>query len=169
MSNYTTFCCRIAGLDYGDREIEYLIDGPRDEHRLPIQELLSRLVTDVGTGLTTPQVQANLQLYGPNAIADSLQVPEWVRFCKCMFGGSTLVLWGGMLLSFTYYSINAGLVSTAQCRNFRIFMSYRFYVKPTLDNLKVLKLPFFCNFMGSKFCWIGRGFKCFKMAGFRLP
>ena len=111
--------CRIAGLDYGDREIEYLIDGPRDEHRLPIQELLSRLVTDVGTGLTTPQVQANLQLYGPNAIADSLQVPEWVRFCKCMFGGSTLVLWGGMLLSFTYYSINAGLVSTISFENYQ--------------------------------------------------
>ena len=115
----TFFFCRIAGLDYGDREIEYLIDGPRDEHRLPIQELLSRLVTDVGTGLTTPQVQANLQLYGPNAIADSLQVPEWVRFCKCMFGGSTLVLWGGMLLSFTYYSINAGLVSTISFENYQ--------------------------------------------------
>ena len=86
---------------------------------MPIQELLSRLVTDVGTGLTTPQVQANLQLYGPNAIADSLQVPEWVRFCKCMFGGSTLVLWGGMLLSFTYYSINAGLVSTISYENYQ--------------------------------------------------
>ena len=107
----TPYTSRIAGLDYGDREIEYLADGPRDEHRLPIQELLQRLVTDIGTGLTTPQVRANLELYGTNSIETSLQVPEWVRFAKCLVGGSSLFLIGAALLSFANYSIQAGVVS----------------------------------------------------------
>ena len=29
----------------------------------------------------------------------------------------------------------------SQCKNFRIFLSFRFYVKSTLENLDVLKLP----------------------------
>ena len=36
-----------------------------------------------------------------------------------------------------------------QCGNFKIFLSFRFYVKSTLENIEVLKLPFFCNFMGT--------------------
>lgn len=109
----TPYTSRIAGLDYGDndRQVEYLVDGPRDEHRLPLSELLGRLVTDVQTGLTEPQVSANLQLYGPNTIAVSLNVPEWVRFCKCLFGGVSTILWGAALLSFANFSIQAGLVS----------------------------------------------------------
>ena len=108
----TPYHSRIAGLDYGDnKEYEYLIDGPRDEHRLPLGELLQRLVTDVNTGLTTPQVRANLELHGPNQIAASINVPEWVRFLKCVFGGTSLFLWGAALLSFANWSIQAGLVS----------------------------------------------------------
>ena len=109
----TPYHSRIAGLDYGDtnKDIEYLIDGPRDEHRLPLGELLSRLVTDVNTGLTVPQVRANLELYGPNQVAVSLNVPEWVRFLKCLLGGTSLFLWGAALLSFANFSIQAGLVS----------------------------------------------------------
>ena len=43
---------RIAGINYGEdhEEIEYMVNGPRDEHRLPLQELLSQMVTDVATG-----------------------------------------------------------------------------------------------------------------------
>ena len=107
----TPYTSRIAGLDYGDKEMQYLADGPRDEHRLPIQELLSRLVTDISTGLTSPQVRANLELYGANAVASALHVPEWVRFCKCLFGGSSLFLWGALLLCFANFSIMAGIVS----------------------------------------------------------
>ena len=32
-------------------------------------------------------------------------------------------------------------MSIAQCGNFMIFLSLRFYVKPILENLEVLKLP----------------------------
>ena len=63
-------------------------------------------------GLTAPQVRAHLEMNGPNTIAQSLKVPEWVRFSKCLFGGCSLFLWGGALLSFVDYSIMCGTVST---------------------------------------------------------
>lgn len=113
----TPYASRIAGMDYGDREIEFAADGPRDEHRLPVHELLSRLVTDVGTGLTFPQVRANLELYGNNSIATALTVPEWVRFAKCLFGGSSLFLWGAALLCFSNYSIMAGQTDSPPSEN----------------------------------------------------
>ena len=49
---YLLFSFRIAGINYGEdhEEIEYMVNGPRDEHRLPLQELLSQMVTDVATG-----------------------------------------------------------------------------------------------------------------------
>ena len=33
-------------------------------------------------------------------------------------------------------------VSPSQCENYRIFLSFRFYVKSILETLEVLKLPF---------------------------
>lgn len=106
----TPYTSRIAGLDYGDKVDPYEADGPRDEHRLPIHELVGRLGTDVGNGLEHVQARALLEVNGPNIISESLKVPEWVRFCKCIFGGTNLLLWGGALLCFANWSIQAGLV-----------------------------------------------------------
>ena len=53
----TPYTSRAAGIDSRhDREYEFRADGPRDEHRLPLHELLSGLVTDASTGLSAPQV-----------------------------------------------------------------------------------------------------------------
>jgi len=54
------------------------------------------------------QVRANQELFGPNSIAGAVEVPEWVRFTKCLFGGSSLFLWAATLLCFVNYSIAAG-------------------------------------------------------------
>ena len=45
-------------------------------------------------------------------------------------------------------------VTNSQCGKVQIFLSFRFYVKSILDDLKVLKLPFlqFFIFCGSEFC-----------------
>ena len=83
-----------------------LIDGPRDEHQVPLHELLTRLLTDTGQGLNYQQVNANLQLYGPNSVMAALEVPVWVRFLKCLFGGSSLILWLAAFLCFANYSRN---------------------------------------------------------------
>ena len=54
------------------------------------------------------QVNANLELYGPNNVLNALEVPAWVRFLKCLFGGSSLFLWTASILCFASYSIHAG-------------------------------------------------------------
>ena len=72
---------------------------------------MGRLNTDIQNGLSHPQVRANLEMYGLNDIGTSLHVPEWIRFCKMIMGGSSLLLWAGAILCFVSFSIQAGLVS----------------------------------------------------------
>ncbi|GIY26490.1 hypothetical protein CDAR_223771 [Caerostris darwini] len=55
-----------------------------DEHKITLQELYTRLGTD-------PE-----------------KTPEWVKFCKNLFGGFALLLWIGAILCFIAYSIQAG-------------------------------------------------------------
>ena len=35
-------------------------------------------------------------------------MPEWVRFCKNIFGGSSLLLWLGVILTFVDYTVLVG-------------------------------------------------------------
>ena len=44
-----------------------------------------------------------------------------------------------------------GRIESSQCENVMIFLSFRFYVKSILDNLEVLKLPFFAIFVPLNF------------------
>lgn len=44
---------------------------------------------------------------GPNALTPPKQTPEWVKFCKNLFGGFALLLWIGAILCFIAYSIQA--------------------------------------------------------------
>ena len=55
-----------------------------------------------------------------------------------------------------------------QCINFRIFLSFRFYVKSILENLEVLKMPIFAilgalNFVDLLNCSIQKVQKCIKI------
>ena len=83
-------------------------DAPADEHRLLLHDLFARLVTDPQMGLTWPQARANLELFGPNEIMTAQEVPEWLRMCKNLIGGSSSVLIIGVLLAFANYSIEVG-------------------------------------------------------------
>ncbi len=85
-----------------------LISAPVDEHRLLLHELFTRLVTDPQMGLTVAQARANLELYGPNEIVSEVRVPEWIRFCKSLFGPAMYILWAGVILCFADYSVEAG-------------------------------------------------------------
>ena len=42
----------------GSVDIETVLNGPRDEHKIPEHELLSRLLTDAAGGLTPQQASA---------------------------------------------------------------------------------------------------------------
>ena len=56
-------------------------------------------------GLTSGQARANLERDGPNALTPPKMTPEWVKFCKNLFGGFSMLLWVGAILCFIAYSI----------------------------------------------------------------
>lgn len=78
-----------------------------DEHKIPMAELLSRLTTNSENGLTQSRAKEVLERDGPNALTPPKQTPEWVKFCKQLFGGFALLLWIGAFLCFFAYAIQA--------------------------------------------------------------
>ncbi|CAH8866467.1 unnamed protein product [Trichobilharzia szidati] len=79
-----------------------------DEHRVSLEELYSRLSTDPQNGLTAEQAKTRLERDGPNALTPPKTTPEWVKFCKTLFGGFSLLLWIGAVLCFIAFSIESG-------------------------------------------------------------
>ncbi|XP_042906175.1 sodium/potassium-transporting ATPase subunit alpha-B isoform X1 [Parasteatoda tepidariorum] len=79
-----------------------------DEHKINIEELYARLGTNPETGLTAMQAREIYERDGPNALTPPKKIPEWVKFCKQLFGGFALLLWIGAVLCFIAYSIQVG-------------------------------------------------------------
>ncbi|XP_054713262.1 sodium/potassium-transporting ATPase subunit alpha-like [Uloborus diversus] len=79
-----------------------------DEHKIPLQELYTRLGSDAEKGLTQAQARKVYERDGPNSLSPPKKTPEWVKFCKNLFGGFALLLWIGAILCFIAYSIQAG-------------------------------------------------------------
>ncbi|KFM68400.1 Sodium/potassium-transporting ATPase subunit alpha, partial [Stegodyphus mimosarum] len=79
-----------------------------DEHKITLQELYTRLGTDPEKGLTQAQARSVYERDGPNSLSPPKKTPEWVKFCKNLFGGFALLLWIGAILCFIAYSIQAG-------------------------------------------------------------
>lgn len=69
--------------------------------------MYDRLKTNPETGLTLAQVKKVLERDGPNALTPPPTTPEWVKFCRQLFGGFALLLWIGALLCFLAYGIQA--------------------------------------------------------------
>ena len=55
--------------------------------------------------MTTAQAKANLARDGPNALTPPKTTPEWVKFCKQLFGGFSMLLWIGAILCYVAYAI----------------------------------------------------------------
>ncbi|XP_023711708.1 sodium/potassium-transporting ATPase subunit alpha isoform X4 [Cryptotermes secundus] len=81
-----------------------------DYHKISLEELYQRFSTNPDTGLTHAKAKENLERDGPNALTPPRQTPEWVKFCKNLFGGFALLLWIGAILCFIAYSILASTV-----------------------------------------------------------
>ena len=58
-------------------------------------------------GLTPEAAKRVLERDGPNELTPPKTTPEWVKFCKQLFGGFSLLLWIGAVLCFVAYSIQA--------------------------------------------------------------
>lgn len=62
----------------------------------------------VSQGLTHSKAQEILARDGPNALTPPPTTPEWVKFCRQLFGGFSILLWIGAILCFLAYGIQAG-------------------------------------------------------------
>ncbi|KAK3724319.1 hypothetical protein QZH41_001815 [Actinostola sp. cb2023] len=89
-----------------------------DWHQITQEELLSRLETNLETGLTEEEVARRLKRDGPNALTPPPTTPEWVKFAKQLFGGFATLLWIGAILCFIAQGV---LVATVE--------------EPAMDNL----------------------------------
>ena len=79
-----------------------------DVHKVKPEELFKRWgVKDPKNGLTKAQAEANIAKFGPNALTPPPTTPEWVKFCRNLFGGFAMLLWIGAILCFIAYSIQA--------------------------------------------------------------
>ncbi|NP_001296716.1 sodium/potassium-transporting ATPase subunit alpha [Hydra vulgaris] len=77
------------------------------EHSMKLESLLSMYETSLEKGLSENIVARNLERDGLNALTPPKQTPEWVKFCKQMFGGFSMLLWIGAILCFFAFGIRA--------------------------------------------------------------
>lgn len=84
-----------------------------DEHKISVAELCTRLNTDTARGLSAEEAQRILLRDGPNALTPPKKTPEWVKFCKQLFGGFAILLWIGALLCFIAYGIQRSSLEEA--------------------------------------------------------
>ncbi|XP_053148250.1 sodium/potassium-transporting ATPase subunit alpha-1 [Hemicordylus capensis] len=78
-----------------------------DDHKLTLDELHRKYGTDLSRGLAPTRAAEILARDGPNALTPPPTTPEWVKFCRQLFGGFSLLLWIGALLCFLAFGIQA--------------------------------------------------------------
>ncbi|MED6278557.1 Sodium/potassium-transporting ATPase subunit alpha-3, partial [Characodon lateralis] len=80
---------------------------PITEHKMSVEEVCQKYNTDIVQGLTNAKAAEYLARDGPNALTPPPTTPEWVKFCRQLFGGFSILLWIGAILCFLAYAIQA--------------------------------------------------------------
>ncbi|XP_017266450.1 sodium/potassium-transporting ATPase subunit alpha-2 [Kryptolebias marmoratus] len=78
-----------------------------DDHKISLEDLGKRYGVDLTRGLSYATAAEILARDGPNALTPPPTTPEWVKFCRQLFGGFSILLWIGAILCFLAYSIQA--------------------------------------------------------------
>lgn len=78
-----------------------------DWHRIEWSELCTRLETNIDSGMTNEKYKEVFEREGPNSLTPPKTTPEWIKFCKQMFGGFSTLLWVGAILCFFAYGIQS--------------------------------------------------------------
>ncbi|CAF3349572.1 unnamed protein product [Rotaria sp. Silwood1] len=94
-------------LDDLKRELEI------DDHKVSAEELYRRYGTDPDKGLTDAKAAEIFARDGPNALSPPKTIPEWVKFCRQMFGGFAMLLWLGAILCFIAHGISVATYEEA--------------------------------------------------------
>ncbi|XP_072513147.1 sodium/potassium-transporting ATPase subunit alpha-1-like [Salminus brasiliensis] len=76
-----------------------------DDHKLTLDELHRKYGTDLNKGLSSSRAKEIFERDGPNALTPPPTTPEWVKFCKQLFGGFCTLLWIGSFLCFLAFTI----------------------------------------------------------------
>uniref|UniRef100_A0A0K0EU29 Sodium/potassium-transporting ATPase subunit alpha n=1 Tax=Strongyloides venezuelensis TaxID=75913 RepID=A0A0K0EU29_STRVS len=121
-----------------------------DEHQIPIEDLVKRYDTSLEVGLTSSVADKYLARDGPNTLSPPKKTPEWIKFCRNLFGGFALLLWIGAFLCFLTFTVD-----------------YMTVTNPTNDNLYlgivlmavVIITGCFQYYQESKSCKIMESFK----------
>nr|KAF6290220.1 ATPase Na+/K+ transporting subunit alpha 2 [Myotis myotis] len=93
-----------------ERELDELKkEVAMDDHKLSLDELGRKYQVDLSKGLTNQRAQDILARDGPNALTPPPTTPEWVKFCRQLFGGFSILLWIGAILCFLAYGIQAAM------------------------------------------------------------
>ncbi|XP_066575535.1 sodium/potassium-transporting ATPase subunit alpha-3b isoform X2 [Amia ocellicauda] len=74
---------------------------------MSVEEVCRKFNTDIVQGLTLAKAAEYLLRDGPNALTPPPTTPEWVKFCRQLFGGFSILLWIGAILCFLAYGIQA--------------------------------------------------------------
>lgn len=56
-------------------------------------------------GLSSSHAKEILERDGPNALTPPPTTPEWIKFCKQLFGGFCTLLWIGAFLCFLAFTV----------------------------------------------------------------
>ncbi|XP_059269515.1 sodium/potassium-transporting ATPase subunit alpha-4 [Mustela nigripes] len=89
-----------------------------EDHKLTLEELSAKYSVDLTMGLSPGKALQILKRDGPNALTPPPTTSEWIKFCKQLFGGFSILLWIGAILCFVAYGIQI-----------------HFHEEPTKDNL----------------------------------
>uniref|UniRef100_A0AAY5EJ20 Sodium/potassium-transporting ATPase subunit alpha n=1 Tax=Electrophorus electricus TaxID=8005 RepID=A0AAY5EJ20_ELEEL len=82
-------------------------DKDMDELKKEVDLVSWLFCTICERGLTASRAKEILARDGPNALTPPPTTPEWVKFCKQLFGGFSTLLWIGAILCFLAYGIQA--------------------------------------------------------------
>ncbi|KAI4890326.1 hypothetical protein NFI96_018354, partial [Prochilodus magdalenae] len=88
-----------AVLDHLARSCDQMMHKVKKDHK-PMSFFLFQ-------GLTNAKAAEFLLRDGPNALTPPPTTPEWVKFCRQLFGGFSILLWIGAILCFLAYAIQA--------------------------------------------------------------
>uniref|UniRef100_A0A3Q4GI80 Sodium/potassium-transporting ATPase subunit alpha n=1 Tax=Neolamprologus brichardi TaxID=32507 RepID=A0A3Q4GI80_NEOBR len=82
-------------------------DGGKKDKKAKAKKDMDDLKKEVDLGLSSSRAKEILARDGPNALTPPPTTPEWVKFCKQLFGGFSMLLWIGAILCFLAYGIQA--------------------------------------------------------------
>jgi sodium/potassium-transporting ATPase subunit alpha len=78
-----------------------------NDHKIDLSEFYKKHGTDPRNGITSTEAAARLARDGLNELTPPPTTPEWIKFCKQLFGGFSTLLWIGAILCFIAYFLES--------------------------------------------------------------